>query len=89
MLKPRNDYVAVRRDKPEEKSAGGIAMVHQAEDISLKPQQGVVLEIGPKVTEVKVGQRVLIPSYSGWLFTVEGQPVTLIKEREIDGVVDE
>jgi chaperonin GroES len=88
VLKPRNDYVAVRRDKPDTVSGGGIALVNLAEDVSLAPQQGVVLAIGPKVTQVKKGDRVLIGSYSGWAFKVDDEPVTLIKEKEIDGVVE-
>lgn len=89
MLKPRNDYVAVKRDKPQEKSAGGIVLVNLAEDVSESPEYGVALKVGPKVKEVKVGDRLLIGSFAGWTFKVAGEPVVLIKEGEIFGVVDE
>jgi chaperonin GroES len=87
-LKPRNDYIAVRRDAPETVSPGGIALVRLAEDVSESPEQGVVLELGPKATEVKVGDRVLIGSFAGWTFKVDGEPVVLIKEADIFGVID-
>ena len=88
MLKPRNNYVAVKRDRPAEKSAGGILLANLAEDVSESPEQGIVLELGPKATEVMVGDRVLIGSFAGWTFKVGGQPVVLIKESEIFGVVE-
>lgn len=87
MLKPRNDYVAVKRDKPQEKSSGGILLANIAEDVSESSEQGIVLAIGPKVTEVKVGDRVLIGSFAGSTFKVDGEPVVLIKEGEILAVL--
>lgn len=80
MLRPRNDYVAVKRDKPEEKSAGGILLANLAEDVSESPEEGVVLAVGPKATEVKVGDRVLIGSFAGFTFKVNGEPVVLVRE---------
>jgi len=87
MLRPRNDYVALKRDKPEEKFAGGIVLAHLAEDVSQSPEQGVVLQLGPKVTEVKVGDRVLIGAFAGWTFKVHAELVGLIKDGEILAVL--
>jgi chaperonin GroES len=79
-IKPRNDFVAVKRDKPQVMSPGGIALPNIAADIGEAPEQGTVLAVGPKVTEVKVGDRVLIGSFAGWTFKVDGEPVVLVRE---------
>lgn len=55
------DRVLIEADKAPEKSASGIYMV---EDWKSVPPWGVVLEVGPKVVEVKKGDRVLFERYA-------------------------
>jgi co-chaperonin GroES (HSP10) len=79
-VRPLRDFVLVRRDPPATKSAGGILLANLAEDVSESPEEGVVLAVGPKATEVKVGDRVLIGSFAGFTFKVDGEPVVLVRE---------
>jgi len=83
VLKPRNDYIVVRRDKPKEVSDGGIALV-LAGDADQEPAQGVVLAIGPKVTDVKVGDRLLIGHFGGVTVQVDGEDLVLLREKKHD-----
>lgn len=87
MLRPRNDLVLVKRDKPATKSAGGIELVLAA-DADQEPAYGEVLAVGPKVDVVKAGDRVLIGHYGGTTVKVDGEDVVLLKEEELLGVVD-
>lgn len=91
MLKPRNDYVAIKRDAPEQVSTGGIALVLAADAVE-EPAYGTVLAVGPGKRnkrgelvplEVKIGQRVLIGHYAGNTVKIDGEDVVLMKEEEI------
>lgn len=90
-LKPRNDYVAIKRDAPEKVSPGGIEFVLPV-DAAEEPAYGTVLAVGPGKRnkrgelvplEVKVGQRVLIGHYAGNTVKIDGEDVVLMKEQEI------
>lgn len=82
MLKPRNDYIVVRRDKPKEKSDGGIALV-LAVDADQEPAQGVVVARGPKVSdEIKVGDRMLIGHFGGTTVKVNGEDLVMLRESD-------
>lgn len=82
MLRPRNDYVLVRRDKPKEKSDGGIALV-LAVDADQEPAQGVVVAKGPKVSdEIKVGSRLLIGHYGGLTVKIDGEDLVMLRESD-------
>ncbi len=87
MLKPRNSYITVKRDTPAGKSAGGIALV-LARDAGEEPAEGTVLAVGPEVTEVSPGQRVLIGHFGGDTKRVAGEDIVLVKEEEILGVIE-
>lgn len=96
MLKPRNDYVAIKRDAPEKVSPGGIELVLPV-DADQEPAYGTVLAVGPGKRnkrgelvplEVQVGQRVLLGHYAGNTVKVNGEEFVLMKEGEIFGVVE-
>jgi len=56
------ERVLVRRDAPEED--GHILMPH---NVKKKPKTGIILSVGPKVTEeVKVGNRVVFNEFAGY-----------------------
>ncbi len=61
-IQPLQDRVLVERLDPAEVSKAGIIIPSLAQE---KPQRGKVLAIGPKVTEVSVGDDVLFGKYSG------------------------
>ena len=94
MIKPRQDYVVVKRATPQKKSDGGIEFV-LAVDATEQPAYGEVLAVGPgKRTKsgvvippaVKVGDVVLIGHYAGTTVRVQGEEVVMIREEEILGV---
>ena len=54
-MKLLHDLVAIERDKPPEKTAGGLYMPEQIKTV---PPFGVIKYIAEGVTEIKVGDRV-------------------------------
>lgn len=70
-LQPIGDRIIVRRENPEEKTAGGILLPDTAKN---KPQRGTVIAVGPgKVNKdgsraamtLKVGDKVIFTSWAG------------------------
>jgi co-chaperonin GroES (HSP10) len=55
MIRPLATKIAVERIAAEKKSAGGILLQSTEE-----PDRGLVVALGPKVTEVEVGDQVLL-----------------------------
>ena len=97
MIKPRSDYVVVKRAKPQQRSDGGIEFVLER-DAGEQPAYGEVLAVGPgKRTKagvivpptVKVGDAVLIGHYAGTTVRVNGEDVVMIREEEILGVMED
>jgi len=55
MIKPLASKIAVKRIAAEKQSAGGIILQRTEE-----PDRGEVIALGPKVTEVEIGDQVLL-----------------------------
>jgi chaperonin GroES len=81
--RPLQDRIHVERLKPDEKSAGGI--IFAAPD---RPDFAKVIAIGPKVTDVAVGDTVILGKFAGSTVKFEGEPMLLVKEDEIFAVVE-
>lgn len=64
-LKPLGNQVIVRRDKAGGRSKFGI-WIPETEDID--PKTCIVLAVGPKVKEVKPGDKVIVIQYDGHKF---------------------
>jgi len=78
VTQPLGDRVLVKRDKPEEKTKGGIVLPGQVRDRNL--ESGVVVKLGPgryvehegrvvpiaDTVKVEIGDRVLYPRVSGF-----------------------
>lgn len=95
MLKPLHDRVIVRRMDAETETKGGIIIPDNARD---KPQQGVVLAVGPGVRDtsgnvmpmqVRVGDTVMFTKWAPNEIQLEGEEILAIKESDIIGVVQE
>jgi len=98
-LKPLHDWVLIRRDEPEEITAGGIIIPASARS---EPSRGVVEAIGPGAykkdrgkkeerfvpTVLKPGQRVFFPEYAARDAELNGGKVTLIREEDIIGTFE-
>ena len=92
-FRPLHDRVLIESLESEEKTAGGIIIPDTAKE---KPQEGKVIAVGPGAKsedgktipmDVKVGDRVLIGKWSGTEVKVDGKEYSVMKERDIKGVV--
>ena len=92
MLKPVNDRVFVRREKAEEKSAGGIILPDAAKNAPMRGEvvaagPGRVLDNGTQVPLiVKVGDTVFYREYSGSTIEHEGETLLVFNEEDILGI---
>ena len=84
-LKPLQDRLVLSYSEEAEKTAGGIYVPDSAKE---KPQQGKVEAVGKEVKEIKVGDVVLFPKFSGDKVTVDGQEQLVIKEEDILAIVE-
>jgi len=93
-LKPLGDRLLVEPKEQEEMTAGGIVLPETAKE---KPQQGVVLAVGPGgrdedgeriPMDVKVGDNVLFAKYSGTEFKQDGKKLLILRESDILAIVE-
>lgn len=84
-FKPLRNMVAVDVLDKSKVSKGGIILPGGADE----SEYGIAAYIGPEVTEVQVGDVLLLGPYGGTDTKVDGQKLRLIKEDEILGVVED
>ncbi len=80
MLKPLEDYVALTLEKEEKTTASGIILTSEAKD---KQAVGKVVAVGPKVEDLKEGDKVIYQTYSGTKVELEQQEYLLIQVKNI------
>ena len=85
MIRPLRDQVLIKRDDPPT-MAGSIIMPEVARD--WRSTQGTVTGVGPKCSELRVGDRVLLPPLGGKEHRIDGQLIGLWKESEVFGVLE-
>lgn len=92
-LKPLGNRVVVEPLEQEEITAGGIVLPETAKE---KPQQGMVLSIGPGdrdedgkriPMDVKVGDKVLFAKYSGTEMKLDGKKLLVLRESDLLAIV--
>lgn len=93
-IRPLHDRVIVKRVDAETRTASGIYIPEAASE---KPDQGVVLAVGPGKRDeagklipmdVKVGDRILFGKYSGQNVKVDGDEYLVMREEDIMGVLE-
>ena len=94
-LKPLDDRIVVKPNEAETQTASGLVIPDTAKE---KPQQGVVLAVGPgKRAEssgevipvgIDVGQTVLYSKYGGTEVAVDGADVLVLNARDVLAVVE-
>lgn len=93
-LKPLGNRVVVEPIEQEEVTAGGIVLPETAKE---KPQQGVILAIGPGARDedgkriamdVAVGDKVLYAKYSGTEIKVDGKKLLILREEDILAIIE-
>lgn len=93
-LKPLDDRIVVRPNEAEERTASGFIIPDTAKE---KPQQGVVLAVGPgrwsddagkhHPLDIKVGDTVLYSKYGGTEVTVESSDLLILSSRDVLAIV--
>jgi chaperonin GroES len=83
MIKPLGDRVVVEPSAQQEKTESGIILPDTAQE---KPQEGKVLAVGD-CENIKKGDIVLYPKYSGTEINHEGQDILIMSEKEVLAVV--
>ncbi|MHA4893487.1 co-chaperone GroES [Pedobacter sp. PWIIR3] len=93
-FKPNADRVVVEAAAAEERTASGLYIPDTAKE---KPQQGVVVAVGPgKFADqtgnviplsVKVGDQVLYSKYGGTEITIEGKEYLIMRDSDILGTL--
>lgn len=82
-LKPLNDRVLIKRDKPTQKTESGIYVPEGSQE---KPQTGTVIAVAKAVKSVKPGNIVYFGKYAAVQCDDEH---ILLKEEELYGVVND
>lgn len=86
-VKMFHDLLLVRRLKPEEKTAGGIIIPEESKDESRYLE---VLGVGSKVRGINVGDTIVTIGQNpgGQELTLNGEPLTIMREKYVFGVVE-
>ncbi len=85
MIKPLESYVVLSLEKEEQTTKSGIILTSEAKE---KSAIGKVLALGPKVTDIKIGDRVVYETYSGTKVTLEHEERLLVKAEHILGIIE-
>lgn len=93
-IRPLHDRLIVKRLDEEQKTKGGIIIPDTAKE---KPQEGEVLAVGngkilddgKKIPlDVKVGDKVLFSKYSGTDIKLDGEEYLILKEDDIQAIIE-
>ena len=94
-LRPLGDRVIVEAVEGEEKTAGGLLLPETAKE---KPQEGMVLAVGPGrwdeegkkrvAMDVAVDDKVIYAKYSGTEIKVGDKKLLIISEKDILAILD-
>ena len=78
-LKPLKDRIVAKVEKPLEKTASGILLGEAKE----KPAYAVVESVGPDVTGVKKGDKIIYKEYSTTEVKVDDTEYIILKEEDV------
>jgi chaperonin GroES len=92
-IKPLGERVVIKKLEAEEKTKSGIVLPGQAQE---KPQIAEVVAVGPGgivdgkeiVMEVKVGDKVIFPKYSGTEVKVDDEEYTIVEQSKLLAIVE-
>jgi chaperonin GroES len=93
-FRPIGDHAVIRRDEAPDKTSGGIVIPDQAK---ATPIIGTVVAVGPGYyregeyvpLEIKVGDRVVFPTFVGQPVEIDGEKYSVVKESELLSVLEE
>lgn len=78
-LKPLNDRVVAKIEKPLEKTKSGILLGEAKE----KPAYAVVESVGPEVKDIKKGDKIVYKEYSTTEIKVDGVDYIILKAEDV------
>jgi chaperonin GroES len=92
-IKPLEDRIVIKTNEAETTTASGLVIPDTAKE---KPQEGVVLAVGPGrfddgvrvPMDVKVGDVVLYSKYGGTDYKYNGEDVLVLSARDILAVIE-
>ena len=94
-LKPLEDRIVVRPNEAETQTASGLVIPDTAKE---KPQQGVVLAVGPGKrsdtsgelipVDISVDDTVLYSKYGGTEVAVDGEDLLVLNSRDVLAIVE-
>ena len=79
MIKPLKDRIVAIVEKPLEKTKSGILLGETKE----KPAYAVVEAVGPEVSGVKKGDKIIYKEYSTTEVKMEGKEYIILKEEDV------
>jgi len=93
-LKPLGDKVILKQLIEEETTKSGIILTGGTKE---KPQQAEVIAVGPGgmvdgkeiVMQVKVGDQVIYKKYSGTEVKLDGVEYIVVKQSDIDAIIED
>ena len=87
-LVPLGDRVVLKQLEAEEKTKSGISLAASAQE---KPQEAVVVAVGPGTDdvkmEVKVKDKVIYSKYAGTEVKLDGEEYIIVKHSDILAIV--
>ena len=84
-LKPLDDRIVVEPSEAEQTTASGLVIPDTAKE---KPQQGVVLAVGPGRWSDDEGQHFLYSKYGGTEISHGGKDLLILTSRDVLAVVE-
>ena len=73
------EYVIINKAPPEDISAGGIIL----EGVYQEIHEGTVKSVGKDVTEIEVGDTVLLPPMAGRVVNIRGYEAHILTQSEV------
>lgn len=85
-LKPLHDNIVIILDEKVSKTQGGIFLASNNEK---QPQSGKVIAVGPKVSDIKIGDHIGFETGQFRKMSVDDKVVAIVKEKDVTGVFEE
>ena len=79
-ITPMADNVVAQLEEASNQTASGLYLPDNATE---KPKTAKVVAVGKKVTDVKVGDRIIYKSYSSTDIKIDGQEYLIVKAEDI------
>jgi chaperonin GroES len=79
-LQPLADWIVAEQEEAVTKTASGLYLPENAAE---KPKVAKVIKVGPKVKDIKAGDRIVYKSYSTTEIKMDSTEYILVKEEDV------